>query len=37
MPEKLENRARVRGAIHANFWDQSVQVRQNVYHHLRND
>ena len=32
VPEKLENRARVRGAIHANFWDQSVQVRGNVYH-----
>ena len=32
VPEKLENRARVRGAIHANFWDQSVQVRGSVYH-----
>lgn len=25
VPEKLEHRARVRGAIHANFWDQAVQ------------
>ena len=30
VPEKLEHRARVRGAIHANFWDQPVQSTRSL-------